>query len=225
MSSSSVPDPKRSVDGSGTTQFLLEQMNSEYRILQDKIDKIGAFRFTIRGWSVTLVIASIIAAGSSKVISPYVLALLLLFIYALWATEKKQNQHGRAFGDRALYLEKRIREELRSKSQVSTFVGFHPGIAHHLHSLRKKENRGSFRVWVTDPDHFFYLIQGLAVVVAIAVLSRLTPSSAPDRSSDQTVIQYQTNFSDAQQGTAKRDGNARPEIPERQERKRAKENN
>jgi hypothetical protein len=55
-------------------------MNSEYGILQDKLDKIGGFRTTIRGWSVTLVIASIIAAGSSKGVSPYFLGLLFIFV-------------------------------------------------------------------------------------------------------------------------------------------------
>jgi hypothetical protein len=59
---------------------LLDQMNSEYGILQDKLDKIGGFRTTIRGWSVTLVIASIIAAGSSKGVSPYFLGLLFIFV-------------------------------------------------------------------------------------------------------------------------------------------------
>ena len=37
-------------------------MIDEYKILQDKIDKIGGFRFTIKGWSVTAVIAANIAA-------------------------------------------------------------------------------------------------------------------------------------------------------------------
>jgi hypothetical protein len=137
------PEPQERTDVSVPDKVLLEQMNSEYKILQDKIDKIGGFRFTIRGWSVTLVIASIIAAGSSKQVSPYVLCLLPLFIYALYAIERKQNQHGLAFGDRALHLEKRIREELRSHSQGDPIVGFYPGIAHHLHSVRRRQALGN----------------------------------------------------------------------------------
>jgi hypothetical protein len=202
--------------------ILLEQMNSEYRLLQDKIDKIGAFRFTIRGWSVTLVIASIIAAGSSNVVSPYILGLLPLFIYALYATERKQNHYSVVFGDRALYLEKRIREELRSHSQGQSIVGFYPGIAHHLHSVRRKESIGATRAWVTDPDHFFYVVQVIAVAVAIAVLVRLAPASRPDPFDGQTVIQLQTVSHDTSH-EAVRESKPTPEAPKGQERKSAKE--
>lgn len=96
---------------------VLEQMNSEYRILQDKLDKIGGFRTTIRGWSVTLVVASIIAAGSSKQVSPFFLSLLFIFIYAFDAMERKQNRYANIFGARILQLERRMREELRGRRQ------------------------------------------------------------------------------------------------------------
>ncbi|MGB6942140.1 MAG: hypothetical protein WBE37_07090 [Bryobacteraceae bacterium] len=50
--------PVASTETDNTDKDLLDQLSSEYKILQDKIDKIGAFKFTIRGWSVTIVIAS-----------------------------------------------------------------------------------------------------------------------------------------------------------------------
>ena len=43
---------------------LITSLSDEYKILQDKIDKIGAFRFTIKGWSVTVIAVSV-AAGSA----------------------------------------------------------------------------------------------------------------------------------------------------------------
>jgi hypothetical protein len=202
--------------------ILLEQMNSEYKLLQDKIDKIGAFRFTIRGWSVTLVIASIIAAGSSNIVSPYILGLLPLFVYALYTTERKQNHYSIVFGERALYLEKRIREELRSHSQGEPIVGLFPGLAHHLHSVRQNENVGGARAWVTDPDHFFYVVQVIAVAVAIAVLVWLAPASKPDSFERQTVIQLQTGSFDKSR-EAVRESKPTPEVPKGQERKSAQE--
>ena len=42
---------------------IVSRLADEYRIIQDKIDKIGAFRFTIKGWSVTVIIGAI-AAGA-----------------------------------------------------------------------------------------------------------------------------------------------------------------
>ncbi len=44
-----------------------KRLTEEYKILQDKVDKIGAFRFTIKGWSVTAVIA--LSAASNSVTS------------------------------------------------------------------------------------------------------------------------------------------------------------
>jgi hypothetical protein len=42
-----------------------KRLTDEYKILQDKIDKIGSFRFTIKGWSVSAVLAASAAAGSA----------------------------------------------------------------------------------------------------------------------------------------------------------------
>ena len=37
---------------------LKKRIADEHKILQDKMDKIGGFRFTIKGWSITAVIAA-----------------------------------------------------------------------------------------------------------------------------------------------------------------------
>lgn len=191
-----TPEPESKVHASQIGKILLEQMNSEYRILQDKLDKIGGFRTTIRGWSVTLVIASIIAAGSSKQVSPYFLSLLFIFIYAFYAMERKQNQYGILFGARVLNLEKRMREELRIQVQDNPVLGFYPGIAHHLHSSLKRKAPSNIAIWFTDPDRFFYIAQWIAVAVAMMVLVLLGPSAkSPDV---QNVIQVETVHSEPQ---------------------------
>lgn len=58
----------------------------EYKILQDKMDKIGGFRFTIKGWSVTAVIATSAAGAASKNLSTVIalsfgLAVMLFFFF------------------------------------------------------------------------------------------------------------------------------------------------
>jgi hypothetical protein len=52
-------------------------MMDEYKILQDKIDKIGGFRFTVKGWSVTITTAALAAAGAAKI--PFYLPPALFF--------------------------------------------------------------------------------------------------------------------------------------------------
>src|SRR5207302_1964016 len=94
----------------------------EYKILQDKIDKIGGFRFTIKGWSVTAVIAAS-AAGSATTSLTTVfvistgLALMLLFFFVF---EFQQVKLSRIFGDRARKLEGSFRLIDRGRGGTST---------------------------------------------------------------------------------------------------------
>src|SRR5436853_5922372 len=84
-----------------------KRMTDEYKILQDKIDKIGGFRFTIKGWSITAVIAATAAASTSKsVLTAAVvrlgLAPMLLFFFFF---EVEQVRLSWLFGRRARRLE------------------------------------------------------------------------------------------------------------------------
>ena len=59
----------------------------EYKILQDKIDKIGGFRISIKGWSVTVVLAASAAATTTGRLSTVAtvsigLALMLCFFFS-----------------------------------------------------------------------------------------------------------------------------------------------
>src|SRR6266849_962940 len=91
---------------------LVGRLADEYKILQDKIDKIGAFRFTIKGWSVTVVIA----AGAAGANTQSLLAALTLSVGAavmLWfffQLELEQVRLSRLFGYRAGRLEEAFRK-------------------------------------------------------------------------------------------------------------------
>ena len=90
-----------------TAEDLKKRLTDEYKILQDKIDKIGAFRFTIKGWSVTAVIAATAAASTSKSLVPALaisggLAVLLICFFSL---EVEQVKLSWLFGNRARRLE------------------------------------------------------------------------------------------------------------------------
>src|SRR5437588_875466 len=86
---------------------LKKRIADEYKILQDKIDKIGGFRFTIKGWSITAVIAATAAASTSKsvltaaVVSLGLAAMLLFFFFF----EVEQVRLSWLFGRRARRLE------------------------------------------------------------------------------------------------------------------------
>lgn len=86
---------------------FIRRLTDEYQMLQDKIDKIGAFRFTIKGWSVTAVIAASAASSSTKSLLTVLtismgLAVMLVFFFLM---ELEQVKLSRLFGDRARRLE------------------------------------------------------------------------------------------------------------------------
>jgi len=81
-------------------RLLLDQLSREYQILQDKIDKIGGFKFTIRGWSVTIVVASSIGAATATLPSPFLLLGLIIFVLVFGHMESVQTQHQKTFGRR-----------------------------------------------------------------------------------------------------------------------------
>jgi hypothetical protein len=190
--------------------LLLEQLSSEYRILQDKIDKIGAFRFTVRGWSVTIVVASIFAVGSTKLVSPLLLLLLLPFTFSFYSMEREQNQIRGLFMERVGQIEKEIRRVIRanrSPGNLSHEVGLTPRIAHHLSAARRSSERvGTFFRsvgWVLDPFRFFYAAQFLVVVVATLLLAFGGFEKTQLPSPPTTVIEYHRTESDTKSEPAK----------------------
>jgi len=76
-----VPANVAPTDGTYDETEFKSRLTDEYKILQDKIDKIGAFRFTIKGWSVTAVVAASAAGAASKSLSTvFTLSVALVFM-------------------------------------------------------------------------------------------------------------------------------------------------
>ena len=76
----------------------------EYKILQDKIDRIGDFKFKIKGWSATLVFGFSLGAFT-KHIPPAGYAPAVLMLCGLALLEYRQNVWERAFTERCISLE------------------------------------------------------------------------------------------------------------------------
>lgn len=166
-------------------KIVLELFSSEYKLLQDKVDKIGAFRFTVKGWSVTLVIVSTFAVGANSNVDPRLLLLLIVFVIALGLVEWKQARLSGLFGKRLLRLERefeRLRRILEPQSKRRVKVGAAPGIAYELHDDARRRERTLWwrligRRAIFNPDLWFYLIQILAVIGVVWVLSVMDRST------------------------------------------------
>jgi hypothetical protein len=100
----------------------LSYLSDEYKILQDKLDKIGGFRFTIKGWSVTVVIGGLVAAVTGKSILPVVVGIVLtVCLVGFFTFERQQVLLSRRFGRRALDIEREIDEARRRNRWRSQF--------------------------------------------------------------------------------------------------------
>jgi hypothetical protein len=147
----------------------LEQLTGEYKMLQDKIDKIAGFRFTIRGWSLTAVVAATIGSFSTNTPPPpLALALLIPFVVAFFIMEYLQIQHSLLFEGRLIDIEDRIRRILTKNdpARIVNYVGFVPRTAHEL----RAEAAASWKPWrrlVSIGNWLFYSIEILVIVAGI----------------------------------------------------------
>ena len=151
----------------------------EYKILQDKIDKIGGFRVTIKSWAVTVTAGVVVAIAGGKLaplkVGALAIDLLVLFFFIF---ERRQTKLNWAFNSRARLIEVRFdkirrkpgkpvlfstpniaRSLFGSKRRRHNFIPFSfPG--RKLETLRHRVN-DEVRLWM-NADVVFYLVLGLA---------------------------------------------------------------
>jgi hypothetical protein len=116
------------------------RLSDEYKILQDKIDKIGGFRFTIKGWSITAVVAGIGIAGQKGLATGCIVAIgLVVMLVFFFILEHEQVRQSRIFGDRAGRIEDAFRRIRRGKGE-EVFASLPvPYLAHELVIARLRE--------------------------------------------------------------------------------------
>jgi len=114
---------------------IIDILQREYVLLQGKIDKIGEFRFTIKGWALTLNTGALVAAFSTSLYPKISIPLVSLLALGLWLQEQKQARLTDIFQSRSLRIENKIMRRLRSlgvhRQEFSTLI-CSPGIANEL---------------------------------------------------------------------------------------------
>ena len=167
----------------------LDQLAGEYRIIQEKIDKIAGFRFTVRGWSVTLVVAFAFGANTLK-LPPYWLLSAFLPIIAFLLMERSQERYGDILGARAVRIEKRIWRILRLSAPAGSEVaigGMVPRLAHDLGEDNQLSNP-VLRRCRSMGYVFFYGLQIVLVVIAAVWLSQFQRQTVRDEQQPRPVI-------------------------------------
>jgi hypothetical protein len=170
---------------------LASRLMDEYKILQDKIDKIGAFRFTIKGWSITVILASIFAGAATNIVPRWLWAgVLTVFIGGFFWFEMVQTNLRGHLTRRVIAIEDVLSRILRNEAKAaadelvsSSFISLHyvPGIARHVQPKDKRSRwrkKRSFANWIhrcLEADILFYFIQ-ILVVLAVVVFRSNAPS-------------------------------------------------
>ncbi len=136
---------------------VVDLLMREYQILQEKIDKIGGFRFTIKGWALTLDIGAVVAAFATSLDRHLSVLLVLGVVGALWLLELRQTHLSEIFQNRAFRIEKVIMRRLTAhglrRADVALLMGV-PGIAGEirspleLRSLAPSRRRGRLTRWL-----------------------------------------------------------------------------
>jgi hypothetical protein len=93
---------------------MVDLLMKEYAILQDKMDKIGGFRFMIKGWALTLNTGTLVAASATSLSFWPAVSLVLVLLIALWSLEYRQLRLSDTFQDRALRIENAIGRRLEN---------------------------------------------------------------------------------------------------------------
>jgi hypothetical protein len=147
------PDPvaraREALDATYDVGSLNDRLSDEYKILQDKIDKIGGFRFTIKGWSITAVIAASAAASTTGKLTTALtvsIGLVLMLTFFFWL-EFEQVRLSWLFGDRAARVEDAFRQIDRGKGMEVHVLFRVPYTAHEsaLAGYRRKSQPDRYR--------------------------------------------------------------------------------
>ncbi len=185
------------------SKALLDQLSGEYRIIQDKIDKIAGFRFTIRGWSVTILVAFGFGADTMK-LPPYWLLVAFLPLVSFLLMERSQLRNHDILCDRAVRIERRIWRILRASSPARapvTIGGMVPKLAHELAEEYGSANR--FERFLKSIGYIiFYVAQMLLVLGAAVSVGRTAARDGAKGEQPHEVIQINLPKKDGQTGGA-----------------------
>jgi hypothetical protein len=154
-----------------------DPLMEEYKLLLAKIDKLGDYRFTIRGWSATIVLG-LLLGGSVASVPPYILLLALPVVFIFYLMEKSQNDVQNFLQKRAASLErtmdKAATQHYKDPNPYGEPIGLVPGIATAINRFGRRAR--SFGKVAQGSDQFFYWVQAGLILIAFGAAYFLLPA-------------------------------------------------
>jgi hypothetical protein len=162
---------------------LITGLFEEYRIVQNKIDKIADFEFKVRGWCITLESALIFGLISDKIpnISLFYLIGLMIFIVLVFQfLEQEQLETRKILSKRALIVEQALDRLLVSRSETilkkekinqGVFESLRgcPRLGVNLENSTRNRTFNSFKNMFKWKNHVFYYAQYIIILMLIGI--------------------------------------------------------
>lgn len=138
----------------------------EYKVLQDKIDSIGDFRFRVKGWTVTLIVGFILG-GFATSLPSFAFLFGLLIVFGFHSLELHYVNLQRVFISRISKLEHRLRKRHDPLENNPHFPV--PGLFRII-THNKKSPKSWFKKYIVLKAHnIYYLILYLIIVLSFVV--------------------------------------------------------
>lgn len=143
----------------------------EYKLLQNKIDNVGSFRFQVKGWAVTLLVGFLLGGLASDLPSYYFL-LGLLVVFGFHILELYQVTWQKSYVSRLAVLEYQIRKRAGGSGGNPGFPA--PGIVRVSAQAKRRGTRNLLGRVVLAAHNWFYGILYL-IILLFFVIRVLTP--------------------------------------------------
>lgn len=160
---------------------LAEGLYEEYRIIQNKIDKIADFEFKVRGWCIAFdsAIAISILSGKIDIQHRFLVIVLMLFITLVFQfLEQEQLETKKVLAKRALLVERALdriiidhdEKDIRKKAinnDVFKKLKGTPRTAITLRNEIRNRTKLSFKNMFNFKTHIFYYSQYLIIFIIL----------------------------------------------------------
>lgn len=146
----------------------------EYKLLQEKLDRVGDFRFRVKAWLVSLVTAMVVGASLLKLPSVGFLGLPIIGLF--WMMERYYDVLQSGLSKRLNVLEPILRKQAfndQPKEARSRRADVGPQLVQAIHQSFAKHK------WLLKAHGYFYL--GFATLVTVHVLLSLLQTHTPER--------------------------------------------
>lgn len=142
----------------------------EYKILLPKIDKIGDYRFIVRGWSATIVLGLLFGSSAANVPN-YIVLLALPIVGLFYLMELNQNNLQVVLMKRAAGLERTFQagspKTYVDPNPYAEPIGPVPGIATAINRSGKRATR--YQRAARRSDSLFYWAQVALILIAFGL--------------------------------------------------------